>query len=161
DEAETLAERKAKRTKVPLKRPIFNKKQQHLRWSALAQITAPLELFERIRDEVFPFLKELDGEDSDSSYARHMRDAVFMIPSATLTRDVFDRTAGPELPDRETKGDRYGYMLGKLQVAGTGGQFRTPRHIVRMMVQLVEPTVDDTVCDPACGTAGFLVGVAE
>jgi type I restriction enzyme M protein len=161
DEAETLAERKAKRTQKPIERPLFKKSQQHLRWSALAQLTSPQQLLERIRDEVFPFLKQLDGADSESSYARHMREAVFMIERPALMRDVFDQVANLELPDRDTKGDLYEYMLGKLQVAGTGGQFRTPRHIVRMMVQMVEPTVDDTVCDPACGTAGFLVGVAE
>ncbi|MFV8751721.1 type I restriction-modification system subunit M [Nannocystaceae bacterium ST9] len=161
DETHTLAENKAKRTKQPIARPIFGAEQQHLRWSALQQVTDPRQLFERVRDEVFPFLKNLHGDDSESSYARHMRDAVFMVPSPQLLRDVFDQIGKLTLPDRDTKGDLYEYMLSKLSTAGTNGQFRTPRHIIRMMVALVEPTVDDTVCDPACGTAGFLVGVAE
>lgn len=160
DEAQERAELQAKRTgKAPL-RPVFGPKEQHLRWSQLRQITDPQALFERIRDEVFPFIKGLHG-DAESSYARHMKDAVFMVPSPALLRDVFDQVAALELPDRDTKGDLYEYMLSKLSTAGTNGQFRTPRHIIRMMVEMVAPTPADTVCDPACGTAGFLVGVAE
>jgi len=161
DETQTRAEKQARRTKKNLVRPVFSAKQKHLRWSALKQLTDPRALFARIRDEVFPFLKELHGGDTESSYARHMRDAVFMVPNPALLRDVFDQVAALELPDRDTKGDLYEYMLSKLSTAGTNGQFRTPRHIIRMMVELVAPTPTDTICDPACGTAGFLVGAAE
>jgi type I restriction enzyme M protein len=160
DEAQERAEKQAKRTaKAPL-RLVFGPEDQHLRWSQLRHLTDPRALFERIRDQVFPFIKELHG-DAESSYARHMKDAVFMVPSPALLRDVVDQIAALELPDRDTKGDLYEYMLSKLSTAGTNGQFRTPRHIIRMMVELVVPTPEDTVCDPACGTAGFLVGVAE
>lgn len=161
DETQTVAENKAKRTKQPVARLTFGPKQQHLRWSALRELTDSRQLFERIRDGVFPLIKELHGDDAESSYARHMRDAVFMIPNPQLLSDVFAQVDKLALPDRDTKGDLYEYMLSKLATAGTNGQFRTPRHIIRMMVALVEPTVDDVVCDPACGTAGFLVGVAE
>jgi len=161
DETQARAENQARRTKKDLVRPVFSAKQQHLRWSALKQLTDPRALFERIRDEVFPFLKELHGGDTESSYARHMRDAVFMVPNPALLREVFDQVAALDLPDRDTKGDLYEYMLSKLSTAGTNGQFRTPRHIIRMMVELVAPTPTDTICDPACGTAGFLVGAAE
>lgn len=159
DEAQTRAEHQAKRTGKPPARVVFGPKQQSLRWSALKQITDNRELFERVKDKVFPFLRELGGE--DSAYAEHMRDAIFMVPNPQLLRDVLDLVDELNIADRDAKGDLYEYMLSKLSTAGQNGQFRTPRHIIRMMVELVAPTPDDTICDPACGTAGFLVGAAE
>ena len=159
DEAQTRVENQARRSGKPPARLTFGPKQQNLRWSALKQITDPRELFDRVKDKVFPFLRELGGE--DSAYAEHMRDANFMIPNAQLLRAVIDLVDELQIADRDAKGDLYEYMLSKLQTAGQNGQFRTPRHIIRMMVELVAPTPTDTVCDPACGTAGFLVGAAE
>jgi len=159
DEAQANAENKARRTNKPPGRLLFGAKQQNLRWSALKQLTDNRELFERVRDKVFPFLRELGGE--DSAYAEHMRDAIFMIPNPQILRDVLDLVDELQIADRDAKGDLYEYMLSKLSTAGTNGQFRTPRHIIRMMVELVAPTPTDTICDPACGTAGFLVGAAE
>jgi len=159
DEAQANAENKARRTGKPPGRLLFGAKQQNLRWSALKQLTDNRELFERVRDKVFPFLRELGGE--DSAYAEHMRDAIFMIPNPQILRDVLDLVDELQIADRDAKGDLYEYMLSKLSTAGTNGQFRTPRHIIRMMVELVAPTPTDTICDPACGTAGFLVGAAE
>jgi type I restriction enzyme M protein len=158
DEAQTRAERLARRTGKPA-RVVFGPKKQHLRWSALKQLTDNRELFARVRDEVFPFLRELGGE--DSAYAEHMRDATFMVPNPAVLREVVDLVDELEIADRDAKGDLYEYMLSKLQTAGQNGQFRTPRHIIRMMVELVAPGPADTICDPACGTAGFLVGAAE
>jgi hypothetical protein len=98
----------------------------------------------RILDEhVFPFIRALNGE--GTSYARHMRDARFQIPG----------------PARDTKGDVYEYMLSKIASAGQNGQFRTPRHIIATMVELVEPKPEDVICDPAVGTCGFLVAAGE
>jgi type I restriction enzyme M protein len=159
DEAQTRAERQEKRTGKAPPRVVFGPKQQNLRWSALRQITDSRELFERMRDKVFPFLRELGGE--DSAYAEHMRDATFMVPNPAVLREVVDLVDELQIADRDAKGDLYEYMLSKLQAAGQNGQFRTPRHIIRMMVELVAPTPADTICDPACGTAGFLVGAAE
>ena len=97
----------------------------------------PAELYSCVNDEVFPFLRELGGE--DSADAEHMRDAIFMVPNPQLLRDVFDLVDELEIADRDAKGDLYEYMLSKLQTAGQNGQFRTPRHIIRMMVELVAP----------------------
>lgn len=159
DEAQTGIDNKARRTKQPPERVIFNARQQGLRWSALKQLTDNRELFERVQNKVFPFLRELGGE--DSAYAEHMRDAIFQVPNPAVLRAVLDLVDELQIADRDAKGDLYEYMLSKLSTAGANGQFRTPRHIIRMMVELVAPTPTDTICDPACGTAGFLVGAAE
>jgi len=89
-----------------------------------------------------------------------MRDARFTIPESLIAKAV-DLIDHIPMDDRDTKGDVYEYMLGKLATSGQNGQFRTPRHIIRLMVELVAPTPDDVVCDPACGTAGYLVAVGE
>jgi type I restriction enzyme M protein len=96
-----------------------------------------------------------------SAYAQHMRDARFRIPSPQLLAKVVDKLDKLEMRDRDTKGDVYEYMLAKIATAGQNGQFRTPRHIIAMMVELVAPKPEDVVCDPACGTCGFLVAVGE
>src|SRR5690606_38899814 len=113
-----------------------------------------------VREKVFPFIKNLHGNE-DSAYARHMKDAMFSIESPRLLSAAIEQIDALPLQDKDAKGDLYEYMLSKLSTAGTNGQFRTPRHIIKTMVELVAPTETDTVCDPACGTAGFLVGVAE
>lgn len=131
-----------------------------LRWSRFKNLE-PRAMHGRIANDVFPFIKTLGAE--DSAFAIHMRDAIFMIPpeKAGLLARVVDMLDEIPMEDRDTKGDLYEYMLGKLSQAGDSGQFRTPRHIIQMMVEIVEPTPTDLVCDPACGTAGFLVAVAE
>ena len=90
-----------------------------------------------------------------------MKDAIFMIPTPSLLERVVEQISDVPMEDRDTKGDLYEYMLSKLTTAGTNGQFRTPRHIIKMMVDLMQPKPDDTICDPACGTAGFLVAAGE
>jgi type I restriction enzyme M protein len=174
DELHTLRERKAARTGQLIEDPIFpfglNPASRHgrryddLRWSRFRDF-APETVFEIVRDEVFPFLKTLGkgtGEDgSDSTYAHHMKDALFMFPSPRLLANVIDQLDGIDMADRDTKGDLYEYMLGKIASAGQNGQFRTPRHIIRLMVEMVDPKPQDLICDPACGTCGFLVASAE
>jgi type I restriction enzyme M protein len=114
----------------------------------------------RIVDEhVFPFIRALNGE--GTSYARHMRDARFQIPGPALLAKVVDKLDKLDMGDRDTKGDVYEYMLAKIATAGQNGQFRTPRHIIATMVQLVQPKPEDVICDPACGTCGFLVAAYE
>ena len=114
----------------------------------------------RILDEhVFPFIRALNGE--GTSYARHMRDARFQIPGPALLAKVVDKLDKLEMGDRDTKGDVYEYMLSKIASAGQNGQFRTPRHIIATMVELVEPKPEDVICDPAGGTCGFLVAAGE
>jgi type I restriction enzyme M protein len=90
-----------------------------------------------------------------------MKDAIFMMPTARVLASVVDQLDGIDMSDADTKGDLYEYMLGKIASAGQNGQFRTSRHIIRLMVEMTAPTPDDRICDPACGTAGFLVAASE
>jgi type I restriction enzyme M protein len=112
-----------------------------------------------VSEHVFPFLHALGGD--DSTYSHHMKDARFTIPSPALLAKVVDLPDVVPMEDRDTKGDVYEYMLGKIATAGQNGQFRTPRHIIRLMVELTSPTPADVICDPACGSAGFLVAAGE
>ena len=167
DELHTLRESKAARTGKPVEEPIFNKKQQRLRWSRFKD-AAPETMFETVKDKVFPFIKKLgtgnsEGgmEEGDSTYSHHMRDAIFMMPTPRVLASVVDQLDGIEMADADTKGDLYEYMLGKIASAGQNGQFRTPRHVIRLMVDMTAPTPKDVICDPACGTAGFLIAASE
>jgi type I restriction enzyme M protein len=165
DELQTLKEAKANRTKQPIEDPIFSPKQANLRWSRFKE-EAPEDMFATVRDEVFPFIKSLgkntdgDGEE-DSTYTHHMKDALFMMPKPSVLANVVDQLDSIDMSDADTKGDLYEYMLGKIASAGQNGQFRTPRHIIKLMVEMTAPTPKDIICDPACGTAGFLVAASE
>ena len=167
DELHTLKERKAARTGKPVEEPVFAAGQDHLRWSRFKE-TAPETMFATVRDEVFPFIKGLgrngnggDGDPDDSTYTRHMKDALFMIPAPRVLANVVDQLDTIDMADTDTKGDLYEYMLGKIASAGQNGQFRTPRHIIKLMVEMTAPTPKDRICDPACGTAGFLIAASE
>ena len=165
DELHTLTEAKAARTKKPIEAPVFTADQDRLRWSRFKEI-APDPMFETVRDGVFPFMKtlgqkgEADGE-GGSTYTHHMKDALFMMPTARVLANVVDQLDSIDMADRDTKGDLYEYMLGKIATAGQNGQFRTPRHIIKLMVDMTAPSPKDVICDPACGTAGFLIAASE
>ena len=167
DELHTLKERKAARIGKPVEEPVFAAGQDHLRWSRFKE-TAPETMFATVRDEVFPFIKGLgrngnggDGDPDDSTYTRHMKDALFMIPAPRVLANVVDQLDTIDMADTDTKGDLYEYMLGKIASAGQNGQFRTPRHIIKLMVEMTAPNPRDVICDPACGTAGFLIAASE
>ena len=167
DELHTLKERKAARIGKPVEEPVFAPGQDHLRWSRFKE-TAPETMFATVRDEVFPFIKGLgrngnggDGDPDDSTYTRHMKDALFMIPAPRVLANVVDQLDTIDMADTDTKGDLYEYMLGKIASAGQNGQFRTPRHIIKLMVEMTAPNPRDVICDPACGTAGFLIAASE
>ena len=160
DELHQAKEKAANRLKKPIENPIFNRKQQSLRWSEFKNDSAP-EMFNIVSEKVFPFIKALKSEREDSTYQHHMKDARFTIPNPGLLAKVVDMIDKIPMEDRDTKGDLYEYMLSKIATAGQNGQFRTPRHIIRLMVELVAPQPRDIVCDPACGTAGFLVATGE
>ena len=113
----------------------------------------------RVRDGVFPWLRTLGGE--GSTYAHHMKDARFTITTSNLLTKAVDMINDIDMGDKDTKGDLYEYMLSKIATAGQNGQFRTPRHIIQLMVEMMAPQPGDEICDPACGTAGFLVASAE
>lgn len=165
DELQTLAEAKAVATKQPVERAIFpdgkderGRDYQELRWSRFRHFE-PNEMYKVMADHVFPFLRSLGGE--GSNYGKHMKDATFIIPTPGLLAKVVDLIADIPMADRDTKGDVYEYMLSKIASAGQNGQFRTPRHIIRLMVEMTAPQPGDIICDPACGTAGFLIAAGE
>jgi type I restriction enzyme M protein len=137
---------------------------EHLKWTVLRDKPAEA-MYQTMQGEVFPFIKELNG--NSGTYAKYMADAIFKVPTPQLLEKIV--TALDEMyalidkmPDkRDARGDLYEYMLSKLSTAGTNGQFRTPRHIIRMMVELLDLKPNDIICDPACGTSGFLVAAGE
>lgn len=139
-----------------------NDEGQSMRWSKFKDKDSR-EVFEIVGQKVFPFIKGLNGNNA-SAFSRYMENAMFMIPTPQILQkivtgleDLYER----DLTGLDMQGDIYEYMLDKLATAGQNGQFRTPKHIREMMVQLLRPTPDDTICDPACGTAGFLVSASE
>lgn len=165
DDMQVLEENKATRLKRPLEHRIFpegmdvlGRPYEDLRWSRFRNF-APDEMFTVVDQHVFPFLRTLGG--NGSTYAHHMKDARFTIPTPQLLAKVVDLIAEVPMEDRDTKGDLYEYMLAKIATAGQNGQFRTPRHIIQLMVEMVAPTPTDIICDPACGTAGFLIAAGE
>ncbi|MYD69504.1 MAG: SAM-dependent DNA methyltransferase [Acidobacteria bacterium] len=163
DELHTLRERQAARIGHPIHEPVFTAREDALRWSRFKEL-APEQMFETVRDRVFPFIKSIgQNGDSDegSTYTHHMKDALFMMPTPRVLANVVDQLDDIDMVDRDTKGDLYEYMLGKIATAGQNGQFRTPRHIIKLMVDMTAPTPKDVICDPACGTAGFLVAASE
>lgn len=165
DELQTLEENKSARLGKPVERKIFPDgidtrgcKYESMRWSRLKN-SAPQEMFNIVNDHVFPFMREIGGD--GSTYSKQMEGARFTIPTPALLAKVVDLLDQIPMQDRDTKGDLYEYMLGKIASAGQNGQFRTPRHIISLMVALTAPTPKDTICDPASGTCGFLVGAGE
>lgn len=158
---------------------------QSMRWSRFKN-DDPREIYDVISQRVFPAIKNMkhghlpdfteQGEmieivdntendaEKDTAFARYMSDAMFLIPTPQVLQKIItglDDLYEHDISDLDMQGDLYEYMLGKLSTAGQNGQFRTPRHIIKMMVELLQPTPKDTICDPACGTAGFLVASAE
>jgi type I restriction enzyme M protein len=121
-------------------------------------------MFATVRDEVFPFIKNLgnNGENNgNSTYTHHMKDALFLMPTPRVLSNVVDQLDSIDMADSDTKGDLYEYMLSKIATAGQNGQFRTPRHIIKLMVDMTAPNPKDIICDPACGSAGFLIAASE
>lgn len=184
DEQEIRQEWVANKAHKPLEAPIFPQTPtgQSMRWSRFKDMD-PQQAFDIVRNQAFPAIKQMaygrlpdiapdgkvlsrpeSGKGENSVFARYMSDALFLIPSAQLLQKVI---AGLEdlythdLKGQDVQGDLYEYMLSKLATAGKAGQFRTPRHIREMMVALLRPTPDDLICDPACGTAGFLISASE
>ena len=135
-----------------------------LKWSIFHDFPAA-KMFSVVLEWVFPFIKNLHG-DKDSAYARYMDDAIFKIPTPLMLDKIvtsmdamYNQMA--QVKSSDIRGDIYEYLLSRLSTAGVNGQFRTPRHIIRMMVDLMEPAPDEVICDPACGTSGFLVAASE
>jgi type I restriction enzyme M protein len=142
---------------------------EHISWSSLRDKPAEI-MYQTMQVEVFPFIKTLHS-DGASTYAKYMADAIFKLPTPQLLEKIvtvldeiyllIDAQSDRKDDRKDIRGDVYEYMLSRLTTAGTNGQFRTPRHIIRMMVELLDLRPSDTICDPACGTSGFLVAAAE
>lgn len=155
DDVETTKENEANFLGVEYE-TMFPGESQRYRWSKFKNLGSADEMYELVSNKVFPFIKNLH-QDGDSAYARYMGDAIFKIPTAAMLSKIVDGIDKLELGDEDSKGDLYEYLLSKVATAGTNGQFRTPRHIIKMMVALVKPKPDGTIIDPAMGSAGFLI----
>ena len=158
---------------------------QSMRWSKFKN-NDPRDIYDVMSQRIFPAIKNMkhgrlpdfdergelieisdgneNGEQGNTAFARYMEDAMFLIPTPQILQKIItglEDLYEHDISDLDMQGDLYEYMLGKLATAGQNGQFRTPKHIREMMVELLQPTPDDTICDPACGTAGFLVSASE
>jgi type I restriction enzyme M protein len=172
DDLHTLEENKAIRLGRPIQNRVFPPGEDaqgrdfgELRWGRFKSLE-PRAMYALVADRVFPFLRTLGdtkegAKDGASSYATHMANARFTVPTPALLAKVVDLLDAVPMEDRDTKGDLYEYMLGKIASAGQNGQFRTPRHIIRLMVEMTAPAARDVICDPAAGTCGFLVAAGE
>lgn len=135
-----------------------------LKWSVFHDYPAE-QMYRTVQENVFPFIKNLH-DNKDSAYSKYMSDAIFKIPTPLLLEKIVTcmDTIYEEmehLKDSDARGDLYEYLLSKISTAGLNGQFRTPRHIIKMMVELMDPKANDVICDPACGTSGFLVAAGD
>lgn len=138
---------------------IFGDEEQNIRWHNFKQLNAA-DMYDTVSKRVFPFIKTMH-DDKESAFSKYMDDAIFMIPTAQMLEKIVTNIDLLPLTDGDTKGDLYEYLLSKVATAGTNGQFRTPRHIIQMMVELMQPTPTDIIVDPAAGSAGFLVEAGE
>lgn len=137
---------------------------RQLKWSVFRDFSAQ-KMYSVMQEWVFPFIKNLHS-DKNSAYSKYMDDAIFKLPTPLVLSKVVDSldeiyTLMAEIKDVDIRGDVYEYLLSKIAQSGLNGQFRTPRHIIRMMVEMMAPAADDVICDPACGTSGFLVTAGE
>lgn len=169
DEAQTREENKANATKSAIENPIFldgdftpdglalGRPYSDMRWKNFKSLP-PREMYDLVDKYMFPFIQQ---RAADSTHATHMKGARFTIPTPNLLSKIVDALDEIPMQDRDTKGDVYEYMLSKIASAGQNGQFRTPRHIIQLMVEMMAPKPNDIICDPASGTCGFLVAASE
>lgn len=140
--------------------PIFDDAHQNCRWSKFRHFEAEA-MFKNMTDCVFPFIKNELHAGKDTAFARYMKDALFLVPTARVLVKVVDALDSLDLNNKDIMGDVYEYLLSQIAQSGTNGQFRTPRHIIKMMVELMQPQMDDVICDPAMGSAGFICAAAQ
>ena len=172
DDNQLKAEANANILGVPLKNKVFKDgvcviseeprietDYQNLRWHVFHNFE-PKEMLDTIQMYVFPFIKTI-GEGKDTAFSRYMKDTVFLIPTAKVLAKVVDGIDDLDMDNKDIMGDVYEYLLSQIAQSGTNGQFRTPRHIIKMMVELMQPTLEDTICDPAMGSAGFITTAAQ
>lgn len=160
DDNELRKEANAAAFDMPVVDPIFDKDHQNCRWSIFRHYDADA-MFSNMTDKVFPFIKNELNAGKDTAFARYMKDALFLVPTARVLVKVVDALNSLDLNNKDIMGDVYEYLLNQIAQSGTNGQFRTPRHIIKMMVELMRPTLEDTICDPAMGSAGFICAAAQ
>ncbi len=136
-------------------KPHVETEYRNLRWNVFHNFE-PGAMFTNVQNYVFPFIKQI-GDGKDTAFSRYMKDTVFLIPTPKVLAKVVDGIDAMDMNNKDIMGDVYEYLLGKIAAAGENGQFRTPRHIIRMMVELMKPTLEDHILDPAMGSAGFLL----
>jgi len=164
DDLQLAEERIAHKIGEPVEKVIFTPSQQELRWSSFKN-TDPQTMYSLFTTpmvegtSVFEHMKNVGAV--GGVYAQFMSKATFMIPTAKLLDQVVQMIDSINMEDTDTKGDLYEYMLGKIASSGTNGQFRTPRHIIKMMVEMTNPSKEEVICDPSSGSGGFLVGAGE
>ncbi len=160
DEIQLTKEKQAHLVGIAIKEPVYTEDEKPLRWNSFKN-NDPETMYRLFQKEngVFDFMKNVGAK--GSIFADFMKGATFMIPTPRLLDMVVQQIDKIKMEDRDTKGDLYEYLLSKTATAGTNGQFRTPRHIIKMMVEMAQPHKEDTICDPAMGTAGFLVASGE
>ena len=140
--------------------PTFDQEHQNCRWHIFRHYEAEA-MFKNMTEKVFPFIKEELHAGKDTAFAKYMKDALFLVPTPRVLVKVVDALDSLDLNNKDIMGDVYEYLLSQIAQSGTNGQFRTPRHIINMMVQLMKPTLNDTICDPAMGSAGFICAAAQ
>ena len=170
DESQLLEEKKANITGVPITNPLYKDEHKKFRWHNFKdkdpEVIYNLFTMPQVDSDnltVFEHMKQLGALNGNSAgvFSQYMKGATFMIQTPKLLDQVIQMIDKIKMDDRDTKGDLYEYLLSKIATAGTNGQFRTPRHIIKMMVEMVQPKKDDKICDPSCGSAGFLVAAGE
>ena len=160
DDNELRKEANAAAFDLPVVDPIFDEQHQNCRWSKFRHYE-PDTMYRNMTDSVFPFIKNELTTGKDTAFARYMKDALFIVPTARVLVKVVDALDSLDLNNKDIMGDVYEYLLSQIAQSGTNGQFRTPRHIIKMMVELMKPTLEDTICDPAMGSAGFICAAAQ
>ena len=159
DDNELKKESNAAAFDMPVVDPIFDDEHQVCRWHKFRNFEAEA-MFKNMTEKVFPFIKEDLHAGRDTAFAKYMKDALFLVPTARVLVRVVDALDSLDLNNKDIMGDVYEYLLSQIAQSGTNGQFRTPRHIIKMMVELMQPNLDDVICDPAMGSAGFICAAA-
>lgn len=160
DDNELRKESNAALFDIPVADPVFDADHQNCRWNVFRNYE-PQAMLDNMNQNVFPFIKNELHAGKDTAFARYMKDALFLIPQPRTLVKVVDMLDELDLNNKDIMGDVYEYLLSKIAQSGQNGQFRTPRHIINMMVQLMNPTLEDAVCDPAMGSAGFICAAAQ
>ena len=145
---------------MPVADPTFDKDHQNCRWHVFRHYDAD-SMFKNMTDNVFPFIKEGIGGGKEAAYSKYLKDALFLVPTARVLTRVVDALDDLDMNNKDIMGDVYEVLLSQMAQSGKNGQFRTPRHITKMIVDIAKPTLEDEICDPAMGSAGFLCAATQ